>query len=125
MATRTSGSGSRSRTASGRPRSAPARASGRTKARRTTARRTPARRTRRSRSPVDQLFSAVGGLIRGIYLGLAHVVGAAARGVGGTARDLDPAHRRDGLGLTVIGLAVVVAAAVWWRLSGPVAGAVA
>jgi S-DNA-T family DNA segregation ATPase FtsK/SpoIIIE len=40
--------------------------------------------------------------------------------VGHTARDLDPEHRRDGAGLFLIGLAVVVAAAVWWQLPGGV-----
>jgi S-DNA-T family DNA segregation ATPase FtsK/SpoIIIE len=48
------------------------------------------------------------------------VVGAAVRKVGHTARELDPEHRRDGAGLFLIGLAVVVAAAVWWRLPGDV-----
>ena len=35
-------------------------------------------------------------------------------------RDLDPEHRRDGVGLFLFGLAVVVAAAVWWQLPGGV-----
>ncbi len=45
------------------------------------------------------------------------------RRVGGTARDLDPAHRRDGLGLLLVIAAIVVAAGVWWRLDGPVGDA--
>ena len=53
-------------------------------------------------------------------MGAAHVVGGTARRVGTSARDLDPALRRDGIGLTLIGLAVVVAASEWWGLSGPV-----
>jgi DNA segregation ATPase FtsK/SpoIIIE, S-DNA-T family len=40
------------------------------------------------------------------------------RKIGRTARELEPAHRRDGAGLFLIGLAVVVAAAVWWQLPG-------
>jgi S-DNA-T family DNA segregation ATPase FtsK/SpoIIIE len=44
--------------------------------------------------------------------------------VGSTARDLDPEHRRDGFGLALIGLAIVVAAAVWWRLPSPVGDAI-
>jgi S-DNA-T family DNA segregation ATPase FtsK/SpoIIIE len=55
-----------------------------------------------------------------VWLGFAHVVGAVARKVGDSARDLDPAHRRDGLGLALIGLALVVAAQQWWGLRGPV-----
>jgi S-DNA-T family DNA segregation ATPase FtsK/SpoIIIE len=54
------------------------------------------------------------------WLGLAAAVGATARSIGKTARDLEPEHRRDGVGLTLIGLALVVAAAVWWRLPGSV-----
>ena len=51
-------------------------------------------------------------------MGLAHLLGAAVRKVGRTARELDPEHRRDGAGLAMLGLAVVVAAAVWWQLPG-------
>ncbi len=53
-----------------------------------------------------------------MWLVVAHAIGAAARGLGRGARDLDPAHRRDGLGLLLVGLAVVTAAAVWWQLPG-------
>jgi S-DNA-T family DNA segregation ATPase FtsK/SpoIIIE len=48
----------------------------------------------------------------------AHGVGAGARKIGGAARDLEPEQRRDGVGLFLIGLAVVAAAAVWWQLPG-------
>jgi S-DNA-T family DNA segregation ATPase FtsK/SpoIIIE len=51
-------------------------------------------------------------------MGLAHLLGGSARRIGSTARDLDPAHRRDGVGLALVGLAVVVAAAVWWDTPG-------
>jgi S-DNA-T family DNA segregation ATPase FtsK/SpoIIIE len=51
-------------------------------------------------------------------MGLAHVVGGAARRIGTGARDLDPAHRRDGLGFLLIGVAIVVAAREWWALPG-------
>jgi S-DNA-T family DNA segregation ATPase FtsK/SpoIIIE len=44
---------------------------------------------------------------------------AQARLVGHSARDLDPAHRRDGLGFTLIAAAVLVAAREWWNLPGP------
>lgn len=52
---------------------------------------------------------------------MAHAIGAGVRKVGHTARELEPEHRRDGAGLFLIGLAVVVAAAVWWQLPGSVA----
>ena len=56
-------------------------------------------------------------------MGTAHLVGGTARRVGHGARDLDPAHRRDGLAFTLLGLAIVIAAREWWDLSGT-AGAV-
>ncbi len=58
--------------------------------------------------------------IAAIWLAVAHGLGAVARGIGHTARDLDPEHRRDGFGLFLVGSAVVVAAAVWWQLPGSV-----
>jgi S-DNA-T family DNA segregation ATPase FtsK/SpoIIIE len=57
-------------------------------------------------------------------LGIAHVIGAIARGIGKSARDLDPAHRRDGLGLLYLAIAIVVAAVVWFDLPGFVSGVV-
>ncbi len=68
------------------------------------------------------LFTGIGRALSAIWLGLAHVVGATVRKVGHTARELEPEHRRDGAGLFLIGLAVVVAAAVWWQLPGAVGG---
>lgn len=38
----------------------------------------------------------------------------------GRTRELDSAHRRDGLALILIALAVVTAAGVWWHAGGPV-----
>jgi len=55
---------------------------------------------------------------------VAHLLGGATRRVGRGARDgagqIDPAQRRDGFGLLLLGSAVLVAAATWWRLGGPV-----
>ncbi|MGH3510625.1 MAG: DNA translocase FtsK 4TM domain-containing protein [Nocardioidaceae bacterium] len=59
-----------------------------------------------------------------VWLGVAHVLGAGVRRIGRTARELDPEHRRDGAGLFLIGLAVVVAAAIWWQLPGRAGDAV-
>jgi len=53
-------------------------------------------------------------------MGLAHLVGGAARGIGSSAKNLEPALRRDGAGLALIGLAVVIGASVWANLSGSV-----
>ena len=66
----------------------------------------------------------MGRAVTALWLGLAHLVGGVTRRVGRGARDtagqLDPAHRRDGFGLLLLGSAVLAAAATWWELSGPV-----
>jgi S-DNA-T family DNA segregation ATPase FtsK/SpoIIIE len=40
----------------------------------------------------------------------------------GRTRELDPAHRRDGLGVALLVLALVSAAGIWWGAGGPVGG---
>lgn len=70
--------------------------------------------------PVSRAFGAVGRGIAAVWLGIAHAFGALARSIGQSARDLDPEHRRDGVGLFIFGVATVVAAAVWWQLPGGV-----
>jgi len=51
---------------------------------------------------------------------IAHGVGAMARSLGGGARELDPAHRRDGIGLLTLAAALVVALGAWADSAGPV-----
>ncbi|WP_333766662.1 DNA translocase FtsK [Streptomyces sp. IBSBF 2435] len=70
--------------------------------------------------PVPSPTSGVYRMFRAVWLGLAHTVGALFRGIGRGARGLDPAHRKDGLGLLLIGLTLVVAAGTWSNLHGPV-----
>ncbi|MBD0707766.1 MULTISPECIES: DNA translocase FtsK [unclassified Streptomyces] len=87
-------------------------------AKRAPARKSPAKKAapRRSPSPTGGVFR----LVRGAWLGLAHGVGAVFRGIGRGARGLDPAHRKDGLALLLLGLALIVAAGTWSNLRGPV-----
>ncbi|MGX9884791.1 DNA translocase FtsK [Streptomyces sp. NPDC002276] len=59
-------------------------------------------------------------LVRAIWLGTAHAVGAVFRGIGQGAKNLDPAHRKDGVALLLFGLALIVAAGTWADLRGPV-----
>ncbi len=59
-------------------------------------------------------------VIAAAWMALAHTVGAAARALGRNTRDLDPAHRRDGAGLTLLGLAIIMAAVSWFRLGSVV-----
>jgi DNA segregation ATPase FtsK/SpoIIIE, S-DNA-T family len=51
-------------------------------------------------------------------------LGFAVRAVGRGARDLDPHHRRDGLGLLTLGVAIVLAASLWGRMGNPVGHAI-
>ncbi len=53
------------------------------------------------------------------WLMLARGAGSTARSVG-RARDLEPGHRRDGVALALLGLAVVVAASSWFDAARPV-----
>ena len=57
-------------------------------------------------------------MLRGVWLGLAHLLGAAARALGRGARDLDPTHRRDGLGLALVAGAATLVAATWFGVDG-------
>jgi DNA segregation ATPase FtsK/SpoIIIE, S-DNA-T family len=57
--------------------------------------------------------------IAGVWMALAHTVGAACRVIGQSARDLDPLHRRDGLGLTALCGAIVLAVATWGHGARP------
>jgi S-DNA-T family DNA segregation ATPase FtsK/SpoIIIE len=70
------------------------------------------------------MFQGLRKFATAIWLGIAHVIGAIARGIGKSARDLDPAHRRDGLGLLYLSIAIVVAAVIWFDVAGFVSGVV-
>src|SRR6476620_3396973 len=111
----TKGSSTRSRSTSKRP--APRSSA---KGRSGSSARPAPRAVRSGPGPVARSFGVLGRGVAAVWLGLAHGVGAVARSVGQSARDLDPEHRRDGVGLFLLGLATVVAAAVWWQLPGGV-----
>jgi DNA segregation ATPase FtsK/SpoIIIE, S-DNA-T family len=116
MATRTSSPpGSRSRSKPSTRSRSTSKKRPRTSAR---SRRPAPRAVRSGRGPVLRLFAALGRGFAAVWLGIAHGVGAVARKIGRTARDLEPEHRRDGVGLFLFGFAVVVAGAVWWELPG-------
>jgi S-DNA-T family DNA segregation ATPase FtsK/SpoIIIE len=63
------------------------------------------------------MFSGLSRALAAIWVGIGHVIGGAVRKMGAGARDLDPAHRRDGLGLVIIAAAILVAFAVWWDVT--------
>src|SRR6201999_844561 len=92
------------------------------------ARRSPARRPakaprrparRRHHSLVTNAGLACGRAVRGTWLMLAKGTGSTARSVG-RAREIDPGHRRDGIALALLGVAVVIAASSWFDAARPV-----
>jgi S-DNA-T family DNA segregation ATPase FtsK/SpoIIIE len=68
--------------------------------------------------PVPRLLGGIGRAVRATWLFLAGLLGATARAIGRSARDLDPAHRRDGLGLALVAGAAVLVAATWFGVDG-------
>ncbi|MEU5020102.1 DNA translocase FtsK [Streptomyces angustmyceticus] len=87
------------------------------------AKRAPAKKAAAKKPAPRPAPSPTGGvyrLVRACWLGLAHTIGAVFRGMGRGAKNLDPAHRKDGLALLLLGLALVIAAGTWSNLSGPV-----
>jgi S-DNA-T family DNA segregation ATPase FtsK/SpoIIIE len=67
-------------------------------------------------------FGFIGAGIAGLWMGIAHALGWVVRAVGrkaATARELDREHQRDGGGLLLIGLGIVLAVAVWFNGAGP------
>ncbi|MFF4490252.1 DNA translocase FtsK [Streptomyces sp. NPDC001544] len=84
------------------------------------ARKAVARKAVPAPKPAPSPTGGVYRLVRALWLGLAHAVGAVFRGIGQGARNLDPAHRKDGVALLLLALALIVAAGTWADLRGPV-----
>ncbi|WP_307181241.1 DNA translocase FtsK [Streptomyces canus] len=93
-------------------------------ARKAAAKKAPAKKAPvKKAAPPKPAPSPTGGvyrLVRAVWLGLAHAVGAVFRGIGQGAKNLDPAHRKDGVALLLLGLGLIVAAGTWSNLRGPV-----
>ncbi|MGZ6793295.1 MAG: hypothetical protein ACXVFV_10120, partial [Mycobacteriales bacterium] len=84
------------------------------------ARKAPARKPAAKRPPARRHAGpgplAVGGkVVGGAFRALAGGVGGVSRAAGSSARDLDPAHRRDGLGLLLLIGALLSAGGAWWH----------
>ncbi|MYV61951.1 cell division protein FtsK [Streptomyces sp. SID4931] len=87
------------------------------------AKKAPAKKAAAKKPAPKPAPSPTGGvyrLVRAVWLGTAHGVGAVFRSIGRGAKGLDPAHRKDGLALLLLGLALIVAAGTWSNLQGPV-----
>ncbi|MEU6826634.1 DNA translocase FtsK [Streptomyces atriruber] len=94
-----------------------------TAAKKAPAKKAPAKKAAAKKPAPKPAPSPTGGvyrLVRAVWLGLAHGVGAMFRGIGRGAKGLDPAHRKDGLALLLLGIALIVAAGTWSNLRGPV-----
>ena len=76
---------------------------------------------RNSPSALVVAASAGGRAARATWLMAARGAGSTARSVG-RARDIEPGHRRDGIALGLLALAVVIAAASWFDAARPVGG---
>ncbi|MFI7109097.1 DNA translocase FtsK [Nonomuraea sp. NPDC050227] len=74
--------------------------------------------------PISWVFTMIGKLIVGLWMLLANGIGSTARALGKNARELDPAHRRDGVGLSVLAGAIVLASMTWRNPEGTVSGVV-
>lgn len=113
MAGRTSSSSRRRAATPTKAAAARTRQTGRAPARRAPARRPAVRR--RSRVTINPA-ALLGRLLGGIWMAVAHGLGWMVRAVGSQAakaRDLDPEHRRDGLGLLLMALAILFGVAIW------------
>ncbi|MFJ6714892.1 DNA translocase FtsK [Streptomyces sp. NPDC091265] len=131
MASRTSGKGSQGTAGTAKrvgrgpgpaKKAAPAKQSAAKKTappKRAPAKKAAARKTAAPR-PAPSPTGGVYRLVRAVWLGAAHAVGAMFRGIGRGAKGLDPAHRKDGVALLLLGLALIVAAGTWSNLRGPV-----
>src|SRR5215469_15307059 len=74
------------------------------------------RRSPPQTDPIMIFIGWVGRALTAVWMVLAHAAGHAARAVGRSARDLDPMHQRDGVGLAFLSAAIIVAATTWWHL---------
>ncbi|QKW09537.1 DNA translocase FtsK [Streptomyces sp. NA04227] len=127
MASRTSGKGSqgtagtakRAGRGGGAAKKAPAKkAAAKPPAKKAAAKKAPAKKA--APKPAPNPTNGIFRLVRAVWLGAAHAVGAGFRGLGRGAKGLDPAHRKDGVALLLLGLALIVAAGTWSNLKGPV-----
>ena len=122
MATRASGGAKTSSRAGGSGARKPAgpsprkRPSGTSKGGRAPARGRPAQKP----DPISQAVLGFFKLLFRLYLLAAVAVGSVFRAYGHGARNLDPEHRRDGLGLALLGSSIVLASVTWFRPDGVV-----
>ena len=79
-----------------------------------------ARSRNAGKQPGRGVLPAIGHGLLTVWNGIAKGLGSLVRGIGRGARDIDPAVRRDGVGLLMAALGIVFAAAFWFQLPGAV-----
>ncbi|GAB7180740.1 DNA translocase FtsK [Kitasatospora sp. Ki12] len=116
MATRTPGNAAR-KTSPGPSKKAAAKAPGKPPAKKAAAKKAaPAKRTAaKSAAPSAPPSRSV---LMGALNAIASPIAAIFRGFGDGAKNLDPAHRKDGVGLLLFALALVTAAGTWFSPQG-------
>ncbi|MBD0674567.1 DNA translocase FtsK [Streptomyces sp. CBMA156] len=116
MATRTPGNAARKPTP-GPSKKAAAKAPGKPPVKKAAAKKAaPAKRT--AAKPAAPPPKPSRSLLMGTLNALASPIAALFRGFGDGAKNLDPAHRKDGLGLLLFALALVTAAGTWFSPQG-------
>ncbi|MBE6477056.1 MAG: DNA translocase FtsK [Propionibacteriaceae bacterium] len=105
--------GNSKRSSSASSRAAGTRTGGSSKSKSTRARSTKGR-ARGAASRPNPLLHVLGV----VWSGIAGALGSGVRRIGRSARDIDPALRRDGAGLGLLVLAIVVAAEFWFGVPG-------
>jgi S-DNA-T family DNA segregation ATPase FtsK/SpoIIIE len=124
MATRTSGSGTRAKKAPAKKAAAARAQSGKAQTgkgqtgkapsgKAGAAKKAPAKKAAAAKRPPAPPKPVAYRAVRGAWLGSARGVGVIVRGVGRSGKGLHPAHRKDGLGLLLLGIALVIAAGTW------------
>ena len=89
----------------------------RTPAKRAPARKAPARKSS-GPSVLSRVASGVGAVLRALgrmLVGTFRLLGQGLSAAGHGAKGIDPAHRRDGLGLLLLALALIAAGGAWWH----------
>ncbi|HEV7203434.1 MAG TPA: DNA translocase FtsK 4TM domain-containing protein, partial [Jatrophihabitans sp.] len=92
-------------------------------ARKSTGRTTRPAAKRSGRSPAAAPFVGAARAVAAVWRSLAAVLGSLARAAGrnaATARELDPAHRRDGAALGVLAFGLISVMAIWFTAAGPI-----
>ena len=75
-----------------------------------------AKKKKSSSGKSRSIFALLGRALGGIWRALAKALGATIRMITRGARDLDPAHQRDGFALLLLIVGLIAAATTWWHL---------